>query len=103
MSVSASEESGGYEGLSSEGGHGHGQLQQYGELPESAVMEFAGGSDEMLMTLLAGQAAVDCEDLAVGGWEEVDTWKKVGTELDGEVYGQGKTDIWEIGVGVVVE
>ena len=36
-----------------------------------------GGSDEMLMTLLAGQAAVDCEQLPIGGWEEVDSWKKV--------------------------
>lgn len=46
-------------------------------LSESAVMGIAGGSDEMLMTLLAGQAAVDCEKLPVGGWEEVDSWKKV--------------------------
>lgn len=37
----------------------------------------ADGSDEMLLTLLASQAAVDCEQLPLGGWEEVDAWKKV--------------------------
>ena len=47
------------------------------QLREGAVMGIAGGSDEMLMTLLAGQAAVDCEKLPVGGWEEVESWKKV--------------------------
>lgn len=46
-------------------------------LGEAAVMGFAAGSDEMLMTLLAGQAAVDCENLPVGGWEQVEGWKKV--------------------------
>lgn len=35
------------------------------------------GSDEMLMALLASQAALDCQDMPVGGWEEVDDWKKV--------------------------
>ncbi|KAK4687380.1 hypothetical protein P7C73_g2748, partial [Tremellales sp. Uapishka_1] len=45
-------------------------------LKESAVMGIAGGSDEMLMTLLAGQAAVDCETLPIAGWEEVESWKK---------------------------
>ena len=39
--------------------------------------DIAGGSDEMLMTLLAGQAAVDCEGFQVGAWETVDGWKKV--------------------------
>ncbi|KAL7423756.1 hypothetical protein Q5752_001339 [Cryptotrichosporon argae] len=34
------------------------------------------GSDEMLLTLLASQAAVDCELLPVVGWEEVEAWKK---------------------------
>ncbi|ORY24377.1 Up-regulated during septation-domain-containing protein [Naematelia encephala] len=43
---------------------------------ESASMGIAAGSDEMLMTLLAGQAAVDCETLPIGGWEEVESWKK---------------------------
>ena len=42
----------------------------------SGSTDIAGGSDEMLMTLLAGQAAVDCENLPVGAWEEVDAWKK---------------------------
>lgn len=37
-----------------------------------------GGGDEMLMSLLAGQAVLDCESLPVGAWEEVETWKKVG-------------------------
>ncbi|OCF31696.1 hypothetical protein I316_06703 [Kwoniella heveanensis BCC8398] len=45
-------------------------------LKESAVMGFAEGSDEMLLTLLAGQAAVDCEALPIGRWEEVEGWKK---------------------------
>lgn len=48
-----------------------------GYIPESSVMGLAGGSDEMLLTLLAGQAAVDCEQLPIGGWEEVESWKKV--------------------------
>lgn len=34
------------------------------------------GSDEMLFALLAGQAAVDCSELPIGGWEEVEGWKK---------------------------
>lgn len=42
-------------------------------------MGFAGDPDAMLMTLLAGQAAVDCERLPIGGWEEVESWKKVGS------------------------
>lgn len=37
----------------------------------------ASSSDEMLMSLLAGQAAVDCDNLPIGGWEEVESWKKV--------------------------
>lgn len=44
---------------------------------ETSTMEMGGGSDEMLMTLLAGQAAIDCERLPIGGWEEIDSWKKV--------------------------
>lgn len=40
-------------------------------------MGLASSSDEMLMSLLAGQAAVDCETLPIGGWEEVESWKKV--------------------------
>ena len=39
------------------------------------------GRDEMMLTLLAGQAAVDCEQLPVGGWEEVEGWKKVCWQL----------------------
>ena len=49
---------------------------------ETSVMGFAGGSDEMLMALLAGQAVVDCEKLPVGGWEEVEGWKKELSLLD---------------------
>ncbi|WWD16501.1 hypothetical protein CI109_100927 [Kwoniella shandongensis] len=49
---------------------------------ESTIMGIAEGSDEMLMTLLAGQAAVDCESLPVGGWEEVESWKKELTLLE---------------------
>ena len=41
------------------------------------AMSIAGRSDEMLLSLLAGQAAVDCDALPVGGWEEVESWKKV--------------------------
>jgi hypothetical protein len=40
-------------------------------------MGMGGGSDEMVMSLLAGQAVVDCETMVVGGWEEVESWKKV--------------------------
>lgn len=36
-----------------------------------------GESAELLMNLLAGQAAVDCQQLPVGRWEEVEEWKKV--------------------------
>ncbi|WWC60307.1 uncharacterized protein I303_102877 [Kwoniella dejecticola CBS 10117] len=50
--------------------------QTDGELKESAIMGFAEGSDEMLLALLAGQAAVDCERLPISGWEEVESWKK---------------------------
>lgn len=45
-------------------------------LGESKLANIGGGSDEMLMSLLAGQAAVDCERLPVGDWEEVELWKK---------------------------
>lgn len=58
-------------------GSGYEDIEERDEIPESSVMGLAGGSDEMLMTLLAGQAAVDCEQLQVGGWEEVESWKKV--------------------------
>lgn len=44
------------------------------------------GSDEMLMALLASQATVDCESMSIGGWEEVEGWKKelslLATRLD---------------------
>jgi hypothetical protein len=49
-----------------------------GDPKESEILGMANGSDEMLMTLLAGQAAMDCENLPIKGWEEVDGWKKVG-------------------------
>lgn len=39
------------------------------------------GPDDMLLALLAGQAAVDCGELPIGGWEEVENWKKVCTEV----------------------
>ncbi|ORX36527.1 Up-regulated during septation-domain-containing protein [Kockovaella imperatae] len=57
------------------------EMDDYGDGVErsgstSGSTDIAGGSDEMLMTLLAGQAAVDCENLPVGQWEEVDAWKK---------------------------
>jgi hypothetical protein len=36
------------------------------------------GTDDMLMTLLAGQALVDCRELssATATWEDIDLWKK---------------------------
>lgn len=37
----------------------------------------SGESAELLMNLLAGQAAVDCQQLPVGRWEEMEEWKKV--------------------------
>nr|XP_019050387.1 hypothetical protein I302_00818 [Kwoniella bestiolae CBS 10118]OCF29317.1 hypothetical protein I302_00818 [Kwoniella bestiolae CBS 10118] len=53
-----------------------GATYESGDLKESAIMGFAEGSDEMLLALLAGQAAVDCERLPIGRWEEVEGWKK---------------------------
>lgn len=50
-------------------------------IAESASMGLTGGSDEMLMSLLAGQAALDCEGMPMGGWEEVESWKKVRSTL----------------------
>ena len=43
----------------------------------AAGPSMAQGSDEMLMTLLAGQAAVDCEAFGVASWEDAEGWKKV--------------------------
>lgn len=43
---------------------------------ESSMTGMAGSSDEMLMSLLAGQAAMDCENLPIARWEEVESWKK---------------------------
>ncbi|EIW66580.1 hypothetical protein TREMEDRAFT_12085, partial [Tremella mesenterica DSM 1558] len=58
----------------------------YEELLEMPIVEEGGkdkdrlndnaGTDDMMMTLLAGQAAVDCGQLPVGAWEEVEQWKK---------------------------
>ena len=71
---------------SGEAPHGtNGQSDEYytdDEIGESSMvastgMGIVGGSDEMLMTLLASQAVVDCEELSIGGWEEVESWKKV--------------------------
>ncbi|CAD6568071.1 MAG: hypothetical protein TREMPRED_004251 [Tremellales sp. Tagirdzhanova-0007] len=70
---------------SGEAPHGtNGQSDEYytdDEIGESSMvastgMGIVGGSDEMLMTLLASQAVVDCEELSIGGWEEVESWKK---------------------------
>jgi hypothetical protein len=63
---------------------GHGRDDESDEEPRSTDVGrgMTGGSDEMLMTLLAGQAAVDCEQLPIGGWEEVDSWKKVSRALN---------------------
>lgn len=55
-----------------------------GDPKESEILGMANGSDEMLMTLLAGQAAMDCENLPIKGWEEVDGWKKAGLLLPTE-------------------
>lgn len=42
-----------------------------------SYLEGDGSSDQqhMLLSLLAGQAVIDCSSMRVGGWEEVDTWK----------------------------
>jgi len=37
---------------------------------------FSRDPNELLMTLLAGQAAMDCQDMPVYRWEEVEDWKK---------------------------
>ena len=52
----------------------------YDGTKESAMT--GGGSDEMLMSLLAGQAALDCETLPISRWEEVESWKKVCLPVD---------------------
>ena len=44
----------------------------------------SGESAELLMNLLAGQAAVDCQQLPVGRWEEVEEWKKVSLSVLGD-------------------
>ena len=46
---------------------------------ETSTNGMSAGSDAMLLSLLAGQAAMDCEALPIGGWEEVEAWKKVGS------------------------
>jgi hypothetical protein len=48
-----------------------------------------GGSDEMLMSLLAGQAALDCETLPISRWEEVESWKKVRLFITSQADGTG--------------
>jgi hypothetical protein len=40
-------------------------------------MGTTGQSDDMMLALLASQAAVDCERLPIGAWEDVESWKKV--------------------------
>jgi hypothetical protein len=35
----------------------------------------------MLMSLLAGQAAVDCQAMPIGRWEEVEEWKNVSSRI----------------------
>ena len=52
------------------------QTNGNGKQALSPAMGTGGGSDEMVMSLLAGQAVVDCETMAVGQWEEVESWKK---------------------------
>jgi hypothetical protein len=59
------------------GGLSRSEDSEHSNSLETSTMEMGGGSDEMLMTLLAGQAAVDCARMPIGGWEEVDSWKKV--------------------------
>jgi hypothetical protein len=52
--------------------------EEYDATKESSMTGITGGgSDEMLMSLLAGQAALDCETLPISRWEEVESWKKV--------------------------
>lgn len=46
-------------------------------IKDNASMSIGDGSDEMLLTLLAGQAVVDAQGMGIGGWEEVEGWKKV--------------------------
>ena len=61
--------------LSDDDDYGDG-IERGGSTSVSGSTDIAGGSEEMMMTLLAGQAAVDCENLPIGIWEEVDSWKK---------------------------
>lgn len=55
------------------------QVQNYGmptPSPETETGVFKSDSDDLLMTLLAGQAAMDCQNMAVARWEAVEDWKK---------------------------
>lgn len=52
-------------------------MQRSPSIKDNASMGIGDGSDEMLLTLLAGQAVMDTQEMGIGGWEEVEGWKKV--------------------------
>lgn len=52
-------------------------MQRSLSIKDNASMGIGDGSDEMLLTLLAGQAVMDTQEMGIGGWEEVEGWKKV--------------------------
>ncbi|ODN97471.1 hypothetical protein L198_04038 [Cryptococcus wingfieldii CBS 7118] len=64
------------------GGYGTNMRDNEGELGRSRSARENGntslteGSDEMLLSLLAGQAVMDCQQMGIAGWEDVEGWKK---------------------------
>jgi hypothetical protein len=54
-------------------------LNQFGGHGDSSHV--TGESANLLMNLLAGQAAIDCQGLPVSRWEEVEEWKRVSNAL----------------------
>lgn len=57
-------------------GRAYGWTQMVGYGDSSQV---SSESANLMMNLLAGQAAIDCQGLPVGRWEEVEEWKRVRT------------------------
>jgi hypothetical protein len=45
--------------------------------PESSNSHMSGESGDLLMSLMAGQAAMDNQNMPISSWEQVEEWKKV--------------------------
>ncbi|WVQ74622.1 hypothetical protein IAR50_004223 [Cryptococcus sp. DSM 104548] len=64
---------GGYEAYLREKRNG---LERMQSTRDNTSISLTEGSDEMLLTLLAGQAVMDCQQMGIAGWEDVEGWKK---------------------------